>query len=106
MSSIPAWKRAALLLPPLARIAAREQNYQARIEELEGRLAARDESVAPSFAVAHWVDHLWCDIYGVFVRGWAHAHGRAVRLVAVRSGDFRVTAGDFAARPDVAAHYP
>lgn len=67
---------------------------------------AGGESMAPLFLVAHWVDHLWCDIHGVFVRGWAHAFARPVRGVALRSGLHRAATADFAARPDVRAHYP
>lgn len=95
-----------LRLPPLARIAEREGAYRTRIAELEARHTALKPRLQPGFAVAHWVDHLWCDIHGVFVRGWAHAYERPVRRVGLRSGDHRVATGEFIARPDVAAHYP
>lgn len=57
------------------------------------------------FPFAHWIDHLWCDIHGIYLRGWAHAYERRVRAVALRSGARRVSTSDFVARPDVASHY-
>jgi SAM-dependent methyltransferase len=56
--------------------------------------------------VVHMIDQVWCDRFGVFVRGWIHAHEHRVREIAVISGDGRVATQTFQSRPDLLIHYP
>jgi len=43
----------------------------------------------------HMIDQVWCDRYGVYVRGWIHAHAHKVREIALVSGDLRVATQSF-----------
>ncbi len=52
------------------------------------------------------VDQVWCDRFGVFVRGWIHAHEHRVREIALTSGERRVATQIFLHRPDLLNHYP
>jgi hypothetical protein len=54
----------------------------------------------------HMIDQVWCDRFGVFVRGWIHAHEHKVREIALTSGDARVATQTFRSRPDLLIHYP
>ena len=56
-------------------------------------------------AVAHSFDQIWCDLHGVYVAGWAHAHGVPIITLRLASGEFAIETGDFFERPDVAAHF-
>ncbi|MGD0102871.1 MAG: methyltransferase domain-containing protein [Rhodopila sp.] len=66
---------------------------------------ARTHSVEP-IPVVHMIDQIWCDRYGVFVRGWIHAHAHRVREVALGSGEMRVATQTFHRRADLLTHYP
>ncbi|UNC13628.1 class I SAM-dependent methyltransferase [Acidiphilium multivorum] len=103
---LPAWKRALLRFPPLARIAAREGALHNRVAALEAELAALRPPPAPPFPIVHAIEHFWCDRCGVFVCGWIHAHAVKVRAVALRVGDRRTDPVPPAPRPDVQSHYP
>jgi SAM-dependent methyltransferase len=52
------------------------------------------------------IDQVWCDRYGVFVRGWIHAYEHKVLEIGLISGDVRVATQTFQARPDLLTHYP
>jgi hypothetical protein len=54
----------------------------------------------------HMIDQVWCDRYGVFVRGWMHTHEHRVREIALLSGELRVATRIFHSRPDLLTHYP
>ncbi|MER9723808.1 MULTISPECIES: methyltransferase domain-containing protein [unclassified Mesorhizobium] len=56
--------------------------------------------------IVHLIDMLWCDAYGVFVKGWAHAHDLPVKAMYLRSGDFRMQVSEFHDRPDLLNFYP
>lgn len=55
--------------------------------------------------LVHFIDQLWVDLHGVFVKGWVHARGRPIRAVHLVSGSARAQA-DLHARPDVVKFYP
>ncbi len=63
-------------------------------------------TIAEPFPVVHMIDQIWCDRWGVFVRGWIHAHALKVREIALVSGDLRVATQAFQPRPDLLIHYP
>jgi SAM-dependent methyltransferase len=65
----------------------------------------RRPSPAP-VQVVHMIDQIWCDKFGVCVRGWIHAHGDKVVEIALVSGDTRAATRDFHPRPDLLTHYP
>jgi SAM-dependent methyltransferase len=52
------------------------------------------------------VDQLWCDLHGVYVRGWIHAFGHQVTEIALVSGTAQVATRRFLSRPDLLTHYP
>lgn len=52
------------------------------------------------------IDNLWCDSYGVFVKGWAHASELPITAMRLRSGDFRVEVLDFHDRSDLLTFFP
>ncbi|MER9534383.1 class I SAM-dependent methyltransferase [Mesorhizobium sp. M0586] len=54
----------------------------------------------------HLIDNLWCDTYGVFVKGWAHAWDLPITVMRLKSGDFRVEVSDFHDRSDLATFFP
>jgi SAM-dependent methyltransferase len=54
----------------------------------------------------HMIDNLWCDTYGVFVKGWAHAWDLPITAMRLRSGDFQVEVLDFHDRSDLAPFFP
>ena len=60
----------------------------------------------PQLPFAHMIDQVWCDRFGVFVRGWIHAHAHQVNEIALVSGDARAATRSFHARPDLLTHYP
>ncbi|QIL78545.1 methyltransferase domain-containing protein [Diaphorobacter sp. HDW4A] len=55
--------------------------------------------------LVHLVDLMWCDVHGVFVRGWVHAGEHEIRSVHLVSGEFREQAL-LHPRPDVVAWFP
>jgi predicted SAM-dependent methyltransferase len=60
----------------------------------------------PPGKIVHLIDFLWCDAYGVFVKGWAHTHELPIKAMYLRSGDFRVQVSEFHDRPDLLNFYP
>lgn len=56
-------------------------------------------------AAAHAIDAAWCDLAGVYLRGWAHCHARPVLAGALCSSG-REVALAFTKRPDVQEAYP
>lgn len=56
-------------------------------------------------ALAHFVDQMWCDVHGVFVKGWTHAYDREIRGIHLVSSG-RSTPAARHARPDVAPFFP
>ncbi|MES0017234.1 methyltransferase domain-containing protein [Mesorhizobium sp. M0036] len=54
----------------------------------------------------HLIDLMWCDIYGVFVLGWAHTNEMPVKAMYLRSGDFRVQVTEMLERPDLQNFFP
>jgi predicted SAM-dependent methyltransferase len=60
----------------------------------------------PPEKFVHMIDWLWCDAYGVFVKGWAHAHEQPIKALYLRSGDFRAQISEFHDRPDLLNFYP
>ncbi len=56
--------------------------------------------------VAFMVDRLWCDIFGIYVRGWAHAFAHPVRRLVFTSGDQSLAVETFHSRPDLLNFYP
>ncbi|GAC1346712.1 MAG: hypothetical protein NVSMB18_29670 [Acetobacteraceae bacterium] len=54
---------------------------------------------------AHAIDAAWCDLGGVYLRGWAHCHERPVLEAHVCSSG-RATPIAFSLRPDVLEVYP
>jgi hypothetical protein len=70
-----------------------------------GRLADPAASIG-AIPTAYMIDQVWCDRYGVYVRGWIHAHARKVQEIALVSGELRVATQTFQARPDLLTHYP
>lgn len=60
----------------------------------------------PPEKFAYLIDLLWCDAYGVFVKGWAHAHDLPVKAMYLRSGDFRMQVSEYHDRPDLLNFYP
>ena len=62
--------------------------------------------MAPAAQAFHMIDALWCDVHGVFVKGWAHAFGKAPAAIHLRSGQFRVTTDVLFDRPDLQPFFP
>lgn len=55
---------------------------------------------------AHMIDGLWCDVHGVYVRGWAHAGEQKVEELHLRSEDRIQKIAYSIDRPDVRKFYP
>ena len=53
----------------------------------------------------HTIDLAWCDVSGVYLGGWGHAHGQPIDRVTLRSGGCSV-AVELKLRPDVLAAFP
>jgi len=68
--------------------------------QTQERLAARQAPV-----LVHLVDQLWCDLHGVFVKGWVHAGDHEIRAVHLSCNGRREQAS-LHSRPDVTAFYP
>ncbi|UDL89373.1 class I SAM-dependent methyltransferase [Mesorhizobium sp. PAMC28654] len=60
----------------------------------------------PADKVVHMIDNIWCDTYGVYVKGWAHSHGTSITAIYLCSGDFRQRVSEFHDRPDLLKFYP
>ena len=52
------------------------------------------------------IDAMWCDVEGVYVRGWAHCDDEPVTALHLRCGDLVAVVEDRHARPDVQAAFP
>lgn len=52
------------------------------------------------------IDAMWCDVRGVYVRGWAHCQDEPVVALHLRCGDAVAVLGERQRRPDVLAVYP
>lgn len=55
---------------------------------------------------AHLIDALWCDIYGLYVQGWAHAFDKPVRRIVFHCNGEEFIFDSFYERPDLLNHYP
>jgi hypothetical protein len=80
-----------------------------------GRLRARFGRKAPAqpapdapfdLPSAFMVDQLWCDIFGIYISGWAHAHQHPVRRLVFTCGGESATVEEFHSRPDILNFYP
>ena len=60
----------------------------------------------PQPRAAHAIEALWCDIHGVFIRGWAHAHEERLTRLVLRCGAAQAELDRFDPRPDVGAIFP
>ncbi len=67
---------------------------------------AAQAHVEPTIArVVRWaIDVYWCDAWGTYLQGWAHAEELPVRQLAVRQGSTEVLA-DFTPRADVLKYW-
>lgn len=52
------------------------------------------------------IDAMWCDVQGVYVRGWAHCDDEPVTALHLRCGDVVAAVEDRHARADVQAAFP
>lgn len=82
---------------------------QAKLDSVFRDLAKRRRNtrVGPSETptLVHFVDQLWCDLHGVFVKGWLHAGDHEVHAVFLSCAGVRERA-ILHPRPDVVKHYP
>jgi len=60
----------------------------------------------PEIRTAYWLDAFWCDPYGLYLRGWIHAHEHRVRGLRIESADRTARVETFSDRPDLLAFYP
>lgn len=61
--------------------------------------------VQPPLTFVHFIDEVWCDIHGAFVKGWVHARDVPVTAVSLKCLG-QTSPATLHARPDVVAHYP
>ena len=66
----------------------------------------RPSAPAPEIRTAHWLDAFWCDPYGIYLRGWVHAHEHRVRALRIESAGRSARVETFTDRPDLLVHYP
>ncbi len=59
-----------------------------------------------AFPLAHGIEYLWCDLHGVYVRGWVHAYGRPITRIRLRSGGAEAALDRLDPRPDIGALFP
>jgi SAM-dependent methyltransferase len=64
------------------------------------------DTAAPSLRMVHFIDSFWCDLYGVYLKGWLHCYGRKIESLTVQIGEDQAMVSGFHDRPDVATHYP
>jgi hypothetical protein len=95
--------RAAVECPRLAR-EVRRLRAENRALQPEGAESLRGGD--PSIRVAHGLDQLWCDRYGLTLFGWAHCYEDELVRLEVEVGEARAVVTDFSERPDVAAARP
>ncbi len=60
----------------------------------------------PLTDVHNFIDHLWCDIEGVYVRGWVHCLAEPITRLYIRSGNAIAEITERLSRADVAALFP
>ncbi len=53
-----------------------------------------------------YIEAGWCDVEGVYLRGWAHCGEEAVRELYLRCGESRAVVQEFYSRSDVLAAFP
>ena len=56
--------------------------------------------------IRYHVDAVWCDVHGVYARGWAHCEDEPVVALHLRCGDLVAVVEDRHPRPDVRAVFP
>jgi SAM-dependent methyltransferase len=56
--------------------------------------------------IRYHIDAVWCDVHGVYVRGWAHCEDEPVVALHLRCGDLVAVVDDRHPRPDVRAVFP
>jgi SAM-dependent methyltransferase len=61
---------------------------------------------SPELLTAFMIDQLWCDIFGIYIRGWAHAHKHPVRRLVFTSAGETSTVETFHSRLDLLNFYP
>lgn len=54
----------------------------------------------------HFIDYMWCDMEGVYVRGWAHCSEVPVTRIYMRCGEAIAETRERLSRADVQAIYP
>ena len=59
-----------------------------------------------SLRTAYWLDAYWCDAWGIYLRGWAHAYEHRVRALRLESAGRSARIDRFTDRPDLLDHYP
>lgn len=58
-----------------------------------------------SLRIAYSVDQLWCDRFGLALRGWAHCYEQRLSRLEVEVGETRTAVTDFLERPDVVGSF-
>lgn len=56
--------------------------------------------------VAHQLEAFWCDVHGVWISGWAQAHGTKIDSGFLQSDSARSEIIEFCPRPDVKPPFP
>lgn len=70
-------------------------------------LSAGPETQPPApFPIEYYIDRFWCDQYGMYFQGWAHAHDEPVRRLRIAIGDDITEVTEFSDRPDLLDFYP
>jgi glycosyltransferase involved in cell wall biosynthesis/SAM-dependent methyltransferase len=57
-------------------------------------------------AISHHIDLMWCDIHGVFVKGWAYGFSRAPETLVLFSGEFETVVSNYHERADLLSFFP
>jgi SAM-dependent methyltransferase len=55
---------------------------------------------------AYWIDAFWCDAWGIYLRGWAHAYEHPLHALRLESAGRSARVAVFTDRPDLLDHYP
>ncbi|MGB3071115.1 MAG: methyltransferase domain-containing protein [Ottowia sp.] len=74
-------------------------------EDLDERQTHERLMSPQASTLVHFVDQLWCDLHGVFVRGWVHAGDHEIRTVHLACAG-RTERAVLHPRPDVVKFYP
>ena len=64
------------------------------------------DDVAPLLDIAFFIDLYWCDMYGLYLKGWLHCHQHRLQALVVRVGQDSARVEDFHDRPDLLTYYP